>query len=143
MSIFGAAIDRFLARPEPADAAFQAAKRERERVYGLTGGVNAFPPPVELTDWPIQRTVALSDEVRAYEAALDDRSLPDDALPPRPLSHTYLVTSAGWRRHCDGQVLERLSYHMASERYDDCPGCAAQAGETEAIWLERVGQWGE
>lgn len=38
MSIFGAAIDRFLDRPEPADAAWRAAQRERERIYGLTGG---------------------------------------------------------------------------------------------------------
>lgn len=90
----------------------------------------------------MQLTVALSDEVRAYEAALD-RALLDDVLPDRPLSHTYLATPAGWRRHCDGQVLERLSYHMESERYDACLGCAAQAGETEAAWLDRVGQWGE
>lgn len=142
MSIFGAAIDRFLARPAPADAAWKAAQRERERVYGLTGGVNAFPPPAELTDRPIQLSVALSDEVRAYEAALDSALL-DDVLPDRPLSHTYMATPAGWRRHCDGQVLERLSYHMESERYDACPGCAAQGGETEATWLDRVGQWGE
>lgn len=142
MSIFGAAIDRFLARPASSDAAWKAAQRERERVYGLTGGVNAFPPPAELTDRPIQRTVVLSDEVRAYEAALD-RTLLDDALPPRPLRHTYLATPAGWRRHCDGQVLERLSYHLESERYDACLGCAAQGGETETAWLDRVGQWGE
>lgn len=62
-------------------------------------GVNAFPPPAELTDQPIQRTVALSDEVRAYEAALD-RALLDDVLPERPLSHTYLATPADWCRHC-------------------------------------------
>ena len=38
MSIFGVAIDHFLARPEPADAVWKAAHRERECVYGLTGG---------------------------------------------------------------------------------------------------------
>lgn len=37
MSIFGAAIDRFLARPASADAAWRAFQRERERIYGLTG----------------------------------------------------------------------------------------------------------
>lgn len=103
--------------------------------------MNAFAPPAELTDRPIQRTVALSDEVRAYEAPLNSALL-EDALP-RPLRHTYLATPAGWRRHCDALVLERLSYHMESERYDACPGCAAQAGEAEAAWLDRVGQWGE